>query len=359
MGGNSATRALLLLVVCACVLLACSPSLSPTPHPPEQGVLSSSDPAWIGGDGTFSIPLGEQRRLWLFGDTWLSVGGGRLAMVSNTLGIQVGPCETTFQPLWRDGEAEPRPFLASEDGVGWLWPAGAVWVETNLYLFYHCLVRRPPGGPWDFVPRGTELLRVKNPRAPPRDWIMERSVLPWAADAFLVGSYAVEGEHLLAFGSRPKGDGRELVLARIALADIKGLGTDPWEFLADEDPPPRWVGHLGEAKGLFQGVGTEFSVGRDPSGDGWLCVYSPGGISPEIHVRQATKVWGAWDSPKVIYRCPEADLDPGVYCYGAKHHPQCGGSGGSRLWITYSVNAKDGSLPRGSLPKPRWISMAW
>jgi hypothetical protein len=166
-------------------------------------------------------------------------------------------------------------------------------------------------------------------------------------------SPVVQGPYLLLFGTRPAPAGREIVMARMAVKDLGELSTDRWEFLL-EATGPVWGHDPRGAAGLFQGIGTEFTVSPDPWGEGWLCLYTPGGIAPEIHLRRAPRPEGPWGEPRSLSSCPEG-ADPDLYCYGAKLHPECRETEGAGLWMTYTVNTRDAWLPPGDLAKPRWV----
>jgi hypothetical protein len=139
------------------------------------------------------------------------------------------------------------------------------------------------------------------------------------------------------------------------LEDLEALRMDRWRFLLEDGPVPRWTALPSRALGLFHGVGTELTVARASMGGGWICIYTPGGISSEVLLRRAPHLQGPWEAPIVLYRCPEAEKDPNVYCYGAKLHPECARSHKKVHWITYTVNTRDGSLPGSGLSRPRWV----
>jgi hypothetical protein len=417
-------------------IAACTGHSTP-PIPAHRGILSASDPRWLGGDGAMSVPMTEGRRLWLFGDTWILGPVGKPAMVSNTIGLQRGPCEEPMEAFWSQRDERPGPAFLAEGGEGWLWPSGGLRLEGGLYLFMHQLVRRAPGGAWDFAVKRTEWLRVSNPGAPPARWVVERGALPWSGEHLLAGASPVpDGPWVLFFATRPARHGREvipqsqglwnpvslrlgasapthlssqagdalppplspsqkdsgaraspflltldgcpaltgtsrsgtrdsppvtdglrreLIVARIAREDLETLRMDQWSFLSEREGIWSWVSDPGEASGLFQGVGTEFTVARELAGDRWVCVYSPGGISTDFVLRTAPDLRGPWGDPIPLGRCEEAEAVQGVYCYGAKLHPECLEDPRSGLWITYSVNTRDGRFPEGSLAKPRWV----
>lgn len=346
----------------AAVLLAClwvlafgcaAPSV--VCHPCRSGLLMASDPRWVGGDGAFSVPLEGGGHLWLFGDTWLATPNDGINLVSNTLGIQSGPCDGPIIAFWREEAGRPAAAFSPGDGRGWLWPAGGLCLEGYLHLFFHQMERREPGGAWDFFPRGTELIRVMGCRGPPEAWGLDRVTLPWGEEKFLLGSAPIiVGSHVLAYGSRPTGSTREIVLARIHVRDLLELRMERWEYFEGYGQAPSWTSSVTRARGLFHGIGTEFTVIQRPDGQ-WICLYSPDGISPEVHLRRAPHPHGPWGHPVRLYRCPEEEKDPNLYCYGAKLHPQCMGDDRKGLWITYTVNTKDSSPPRGDEAKPRWV----
>src|SRR5436190_15064193 len=62
---------------------------------PEINAKFRSSEGWIGGDGAQSIDLGNNRTLWLFGDTFVgTIKDGRRAksrIVHNSAGIQCSP----------------------------------------------------------------------------------------------------------------------------------------------------------------------------------------------------------------------------------------------------------------------------
>ncbi|MGQ9654137.1 MAG: hypothetical protein ACUVXD_08735 [Thermodesulfobacteriota bacterium] len=202
-------------------------------------------------------------------------------------------------------------------------------------------------------------MRVRGCRGPPEEWRLDRVPLPWREENFLLGSAPIiVGSYVLAYGSRPKASSREIVLARIHVRDLLGLKMDRWEYFEGYREAPSWTPSVTRARGLFRGIGTEFTVIQGPDNAGLICLYSPYGISPEVHLRRAPHPHGPWGPPVRLYRCPEEETDPNLYCYGAKLHPHCVGDGRKGFWITYTVNTKDSSPPRGDEAKPRWVFIA-
>lgn len=94
---SMATRLTLMLVTLSAI--ACS-ALHPTPSRPtgraftEAEVLFHRDPRWLGADAALSVPLGDGRTVWLFGDTFIAKSNAHVRseseMVRNTVAIQTG-----------------------------------------------------------------------------------------------------------------------------------------------------------------------------------------------------------------------------------------------------------------------------
>ncbi len=339
------------LIIWAGVLATCScfPPAAPgdAKKPLGSGLLLPRDDAWLGADGAISVPLAENLRLWLFGDTWLRHQDGTLKLVSNSVGIQEGECSDAFEPHW--GQAATAAFGSTEPKGSWLWPAGGVLLQEGIFLVFHHMERRGPG-PWDFAVLGSQLVSIADARAPPCSWHVRSKRLPWTAEDFLPAcSPVIQGGHVLLFGTRSLGAQRGLFLARLKKRFFAGLELETgWEFWGGEKG---WSVFLKEAQPLLEGVGTEVTVASDPRGQGWICVYSPGGISSQIVLHRAPAPQGPWGKPQNLFTCPEA-ASQSLYCYGAKFHPGCSSLG---LWVTYSVNSKDGLFPGPDTARPRWL----
>lgn len=338
------------LITWVCLLLTGGSFLAQaweTPRVLGSGLLVPKDDSWLGADGAISVALGGKLRLWLFGDTWLRSGDGSLKMISNSVGIQQGECSDRFEPRW--GEGATAALKPPKQRQGWLWPAGGVLLEEGLFFIFHHMERRG-SGLWDFQVLGSELLRISDPRAPPSQWEVHRMALPWPGEEFLTASSPISyGDHILLFATRSSEHRRRLFLARIEKKSFVDLKIEAgWEFWAGTQA---WSPFLAEAEPLFDGVGTELTIARDPQGKGWVCVYSPGGISAQTLLRRASAPQGPWGRPRPLYTCPEASTQR-FYCYGAKLHPECASSG---LWVTYSINAKDGGFPGADMARPRWL----
>ena len=73
---------------------------------PEANLLFKKDARWLGGDGASSVDLGNERVLWLFGDSFIGRGESRnrddAFIVRNSIALQQGydPSSATIDFSW-------------------------------------------------------------------------------------------------------------------------------------------------------------------------------------------------------------------------------------------------------------------
>jgi len=123
---------------------------------PEADRLFRTDPLWLGGDGAFSIDLGDNQVLWLFGDSFVVRKPGQQRkesrMLRNTLAIQTGydPSRASMKYYWRTRRGQPESFF-QEQGGNWLWPMHGVRLGDHLLLLP---ARTTHLNLWDFAELG-------------------------------------------------------------------------------------------------------------------------------------------------------------------------------------------------------------
>jgi len=119
-----------------------SVSFSGTPWH-EADRLFRSDPRWRGSDDAYSIDLGDERTLWLFGDSFIGSARREATFVRNSIALQTGsdPAKATIEFRWSDG---PSSFFADR-GDTWLWPLHGARLNGHLILFFmHVRSSRAP-----------------------------------------------------------------------------------------------------------------------------------------------------------------------------------------------------------------------
>ncbi len=329
----------------AALLCGCAAVPAPWTHAepwPEADAAFQRDRRWLGGDACYSVPLGHDRILWLFGDSFVDPQGRadrrRSSMVRNTIALQQGadPSRARIAFHWGEGDGgEPLPFFADAEVDGerlGVWPLHGVRVGQGPLLLFQTLVRNTPGQGLGFMIAGWRVLRVDDPDAPPPAWRMAATPPVPSPPGAMMGTAAwLDGDHLLALGSngQPWHPG---ILCRFRLADLAALRAAPeW-----------WDGHAfhGDAAPavVLPQAGPECSLHPDPRGRGWLHLHSRGFGSTTLAVSRAPSPTGPFAQPRDVFTPPEnARTRP--FVYAGKAHPEL--DGGGALVATYAANAFD------------------
>lgn len=345
---------------------------------------------WLGGDVAASIPFGGRsgrRSVWLFGDSFVA-GPDRpdehpperhYPFIHNA--IAVSRCDAsgrwTLDFAWgneaprrapagspqatasTDPPTTPTPhaYFEPDPSAAWVaqvrretgeapyyWPLSGVAIGDTLYVALLRVAPSPARGPFrlPFRPIGVDLARIAPTAGPPETWSVRLSALSSHADLLPATSLVVEGDHLLAFATLDRGDGRApRVLVRIPLAALAGGAPDLEPFAETLAADGRWRAGLdaGEARILMDDDASEMSVHFDPGRREWLAVYGDP-AQDTIWMRRAARAEGPWSPRIALLRIPElaaADPLPGEpFCYAGKAHPELAPSG--ELAVSYVCN---------------------
>lgn len=338
----------------------------------EADEMFRSDERWLGADGAFSIDLGDERVLWLFGDTLVAPEGERSReeafFVSNTVAIQEGydpetasitfhwrpPVEEDESPLPSavsdqledEDDDPPRAFFPDEDGIAH-WPQHGVVTEEGLLVFAH-RIDRGDGGQFGFENRGWVLFHIEEPRSDPSDWRIEVLAQdePFArqTNVSLGTSVIRKNGELYVFGTHSWEDEggwthHEAVLARWSVEDALAGDVEAqqwWDpersaWVADDelDHPP---------SGLIEPAAPSYSIAPNPTGEGWVQTQTTGFGDAPLDARTAPDLAGPWSQQARVYEPPEGE-DPAIMTYAGLAHPHLEGAD---LVLTYSTNAMEG-----------------
>lgn len=338
------------------LLLALVAGAEPSPPPtvtkaePDAALTSAfrRTDGWVGGDGAFSVVLGDKRALWLFSDTWVgAVRDGKrknVTMVNNTVGVQDGTGadpKLTFA-VQTGANGKPAAVFVPPDGKGWFWQFAGHAADDKLHVFLPRLEKTNAPGAFGFKSVDLWLGTVTGPGADPLKWEPEYTKVPFAEFAgsrkWAFGSSVLTvGEHAYVYGYEEAPGKpfpvRKLLTARVPksrLADFK-----EWRFLANGE----WKADPKDAAGQFDKLATEFSVTYLPGLKRYAAVYTDSGLSDCIVGRFAPAPEGPWSDQVLLYTCPEMKKDKKVFSYAAKAHPHL--ATGNELVISYAVNSFD------------------
>lgn len=361
-------------VVLALLLGGCTAPAAETGGPPlgeawpEADALFRQDPRWRGADNAYSIPLGADRVLWLFGDTFIAQRGEESrsgsTMVSNTLGIQRGldPTRARMTFHWREAPLEiprndllppesglrPGPFLADEPGTRH-WPSHGARVGDALLLFWVRI--RPVEGGLGFEHNGSRATIVENPDDDPSTWRLRDATLPDRPHLrFGTMGVVVHGDHLLAYSVD---EPHHAFLARWPLGDVGAGNMSRPEWWTARG----WSGE-GEPAIVIDEGAPEASVHHDATLGAWVSVQSTGFGATPLDVRTSPRPEGPWSAPTTFHRPKESGREH-VFVYAGKAHPELDGGG---LAVTYVANTDEGVFALAadeSLYWPRFVRLTY
>lgn len=341
--------------------LACSGRQAPLPTAttwPEADALFQHDPRWIGADGAYSIDLGGDRTLWLFGDTnlarELAAPHDAPTFIRNSVAIQTGrdPSRALIEFAWQEGaDGTPRSFLA-EDGAAWFWPEHGARIDDKLVVFWE-RVQTPSGQTSGFVGDGWRAVVIDDPDDAPIAWTPRDATKP--SNDFgvtLGGAVAIVDQEVYVYGTR--GDAHDVLLARFARASVHdGDLSDPEWWSGDAG----WVRGAGANPVVIAGTNApEFSVHHDSIVNQWVMVMSEGYGATTLALRVADDPEGPWTDPRSFLRPPES-FDDDAFVYAGKAHPELTGAD---LVVTYVPSSfVDRPALADTLYHPHFVRLTW
>lgn len=328
----------------------------------EADGLFRGDTHWLGADGAFSIDLGADRTLWLFGDTIIDPTDGAsrrspgATIISNSLGIQRGrdPSAATIEFFWRrNDDGSPQAFFPDEGGVRH-WPGHGVRLGDTLLLFFMHVRNSDDGLGFEVV--DWSAVAVANPDDDPHAWRITPIDTPNHDTQIIVGSAGVlaDGAFLYAYGSREPGDGR-IYLVKWPLDDARRAALSHMRWWGGRNVWRSGADGAAHAVPTFEHLGTECTIHRDPATGVVVNLRTRGFGAADLVMRLARSPIAAWTDDILLYSPPERDI-PGAMIYQGKAHPHLAGAG---LVATYCTNAAtlDQLLDDSRLYYPRFVRL--
>ncbi|WP_432798374.1 DUF4185 domain-containing protein [Poriferisphaera sp. WC338] len=335
--------------------------------------LFHQDPRWLGGDAALTVPLGNERVLWLFGDSLVVASDeqdrGDAGMVRNSIAVQEGlnPREAEMWFVWQEmaGEKPKSFFVRDEDGEAkWYWPGGGYRVPDGpLIVFLLSMGRTGKGGMWGFEVEGYAVAVIANPDDKPAKWEVvihdgggvETGYCPASA-------VVVQGDYLIGLAIRPKGK-HAGALVRYQIEDLIAgrLDRAAW-WMGDERG---WIAeselHREDPLMVMDDASPENSLHYDAKAKQYVHVATYGFGRTSFGVRTAPKVTGPWSKPQMIYT-PEEGGEKNIFVYAGKAHPELVTDEADDVYLTYATNSFDfwelfNDEYKGWLYYPRFLIM--
>lgn len=290
---------------------------------------------WLGGDGDISVPLGLDKTLWLFSDSFVGekdqINRHGARMVANSIGIM--KCrkngEVDVQYFWKNMYSDnAQPFFQTYTNRYRFWIADAFWIGEDLYVVLPKIgpkLGAHPDDIFNFTFLGFSLARIDNPvNTSPDKWQIQLFPWPILPEGKEWHWSVIEGEFLYFPLENENG---QISVGRLHLKHL----------LAPE-------GNVEELNDLILFTGDPGnSIHYYPGLQKWVIVSGPGFLNNKIRLRTAPDLRGPWTEEILVYETPEqtqgSDIfDNDNFCYLGRDHPSFYDADKKSILITYDWN---------------------
>ncbi len=281
-------------------------------------------PGWTSADATYSVPLGDGRVLWLYGDTWVNTinwdGSVRSngAFIRNSAVVQHGDTLTT---LARGSRWAPDDFMKPSQPGQWYWPLDGQVVGDRVFVFMN-RVKTSGTGAWNFATDGVDMLVLRKSDLT----LLSRTEVGHGKVSWGV-SLLDAGNHTYIYGMEDRKGAHPEQLAYVARTRKGDLGGE-WEFWTGD----HWSPHREAAKPVKSGVSPTFSVIR--TGDHYSLLSQEGFFSTRLLAARGRTPMGPWRDWRVVHNGP--NTAPGQISYNALVHPEFDRNG--QILVSWNMN---------------------
>jgi len=304
---------------------------------PAAEAIFHSDSRWLGGDGATSVDLGDNRVLWLFGDSFVDADGTGArrssTLVRNTIAVQTGydPADALLEFAWKKRENKPAAFF-QKSGDHWYWPASGILLGRHLLVFL--MEIQAADNDLGFESCGWKAAWIDNPREAPGRWNITWLISPQRENLVVgSGNPILEKGFLLAFAAN--GETQSVYLARWPEAAARaGTLTAPQWWAGEETGWADAREDRARPEPVFTEGQIEFSVAYRPAERRYLRVQTGSFLNPCLAFATAPALTGPW-SDGVCFFTPPEQGDPDLLIYAGKFHPALRGA---EMVFSYVVN---------------------
>jgi hypothetical protein len=287
---------------------------------------------WVSGDGAISVPLSDGRVLWLFGDSHLDDYDPRtgttacLFQCRNAGLLQASRADLkTAQTLRTTKPVFKSWFKNSTNENLWFWPMCGFQANDSIYIYLSAL-KKTGDGMWGFGSAGNDCWgKVAFPSMEIVDYIP----LPRFDGVQMGQGFVADGEWTYAFGSKARGIGSDVVVARFNASD-----RTRWTFWNGTN----WTGASTNATAIGHaqvGVHVCFVRGTYVLTSGSLSVAADGGY--DIFMATSDKSTGPFSQLTKVWTVDDTYRGHIPFWYIPEAHPEFVNDR-DEILVTYSIN---------------------
>lgn len=308
------------------------------------------------GDGMYSIDLGDDRSIFLMGDSYTGVvsNGRRISgshMYRNTYSVYNQKTGKSYAICEENGTNTSAivPEGVTDESTKWYWPGHGFVVGDKLYIFQLLMHTGEGAEGWNFHYEDTHIIQYGLP---------EINVMP---------EKIAEIPYNVSVPSTPSQETPEIHFGAAALNDLNSTGylyiyaqvdvendLDPiaevyvarttpdklftsWEYYDGSN----WSSSQNSVKALTGlesvPISSQFNVFK-LDGKYVLLAQNKTFNSGEIYTFTSDNPWGPWGNKTLIYKIPDLGND-NWFTYNAMGHPQIQKDG--MILVTFNVNTSD------------------
>jgi hypothetical protein len=304
---------------------------------------------WLGGDAGYSIPLGADQSLWLFGDTFVATEeqGGRdtAKLVANSVALSDcagGVFDIAY--YWRRNKEKPRPIFEARDPGVRYWPLDGFVQHDGLYVFLLRVRTTNASEALGFELSGVDLAHVPNYKAAPALWKTRYSIVERTHGLYPgVAAVPWNDRVVLYTADSRRPEERRMVISRLSMMSMENPHL-ALEYLHNDGSWGRLPSYE-DTRTVMEDAVMEMSVRYNATVGKWVAVHSSPVVGQnEIELRTAESLEGPWSAPGVIYDIPDQRPDElrsevPAFCYAGKEHAQYRGRDSRTLVVTYACNS--------------------
>lgn len=304
---------------------------------------------WLGGDGAISVPIGDKKMLWMFGDSFVGQKNQHTReganMVSNTIAVSTCDPDTGWRInyYWRGMYTDtPSAFFETHTTRYRYWPQDAFRYNGALYV---ALNKVGPGyglnNGLGFDNIGATLARITGyAQGSPKTWKIEYITWSEVIEQHNWKGIAVYKGYLYLFTQFPE---KKAFLRRVPLDQL----NQPAEYMEYWSADQVWKPGMDtvDVQPVFEEhiSGSGGSVKWHEDLNRWVLIHGPGWYASEIYMHTAPALTGPWSRGKVIYEVPERtagnpEYDQMKFCYFAREHAGFYDPELKKLTFTYDCN---------------------
>lgn len=290
---------------------------------------------FIAGDGAYSVPQGNGKSLWLFGDSYIDNYDIATATVPclfqvRNCGLLMDVAQPNIQSTYTGTGSPPSYFSYGQDNNYWFWP-GAGYTYNDTMTIFLDRIRSTGNGPFAFEVVDTNYIaRVPVGNPAQVSYIIQGSRNGIDFNKAVINDVSFCGFTFI-YGTKTNGFGNDVFLARFPTADANAA----WQYYSDNG----WVNDAAQAKVIYSEFTSSFYVVKVK--EKYVMITTEFSVDCDqgknIYVSVSNNPYGPFTNHHSVWEVDDTLNGHWPVFYIANAHPEFD-NGYNQLLITYCIN---------------------